>query len=247
MPADRRALAERMAEAARQLQDEATTQTTMEVAVRLAVENVRGCDFAAFSIVRRGRRLETPAYTSETALAGDLLQYELGEGPCVDAAWEERLVHSGDLSSDRRWPTWAPRVVRDHGVHSILCLQLFTHSDSLGALNLYSTTPDAYARDDLDDGLALAAHVAIAMAASLNRADLNAAIDSRTVIGQATGMLMERYRLDQTTAFALLSRASSNTNTKVRDLARELVETGHIAAIERTVGVQSHVRPTRGR
>lgn len=232
MPADRRTLAERMAEAARDLQDEATTQTTMESAVRLAVENVRGCDSATFSIARRGGRLETPAYTSKPALAADLLQYELGEGPCVDAAWEERLVHSGDLAGDQRWPTWGRRVVQDHGLHSVLCLQLFTHADTLGALNLYSSTQHAFHHEDLDDGIALAAHVAIAIAASQKRADLTAAIDSRTVIGQATGMLMERYGLDQTGAFALLSRVSSTTNTKVRDLARELVDTRHIAAID---------------
>ena len=231
MPGDRRALAERMAEAARVLQDETTTQTTMEVAVRLAVDNVRNCDSAAFSAVRRGGGLETPAYTDEVALAGDLLQYELSEGPCIDAAWEERVVHSGDLSVDQRWPAWGPRIVRDHGVHCMLCLQLFTHADILGALNLYSRTLNAFDREDLDDGVALAAHVAIAVSASQNRADLNAALDSRTLIGQATGVLMERYGIDPTKAFALLSRVSSNSNTKVRDLARELIETGHMGAL----------------
>ena len=232
MRGDRQALAERMAEAARALQDETNTQTTMDVAVRLAVDNVRGCDAAAFSLVKRGGRLETPAYTDEAALAGDLLQYELGEGPCVDAAWEERLVHSGDLSGDPRWPTWGPRVVRELGVHSMLCLQLFTHANTLGALNLYSRTPNAFDREDLDDGVALAAHVAIALSASQNRADLVTALDSRTVIGQATGVLMERYGIDAAKAFALLSRVSSDSNTKIRDLARELVETGQISAID---------------
>ena len=232
MSVDRRALAERMAEAARELQDEGSTQSTMEVAVRLAVDNVRGCDAAAFSLVRRGGGLETPASTSEAALAGDLLQYELGEGPCIDASWEDRLVQSGDLSGDPRWPVWGPRVAREHGFHSILCLQLFTRADTLGALNLYSRTPNAFEREDLDDGTALAAHVAIAISASQNRADLTLALDSRTVIGQATGVLMERYGIDAAKAFALLSRVSSESNTKVRDLARELVETGQIAAID---------------
>ena len=232
MPGDRRALAERMAEAARALQDEGSTQTTMEVAVRLAVDNVRSCDAAAFSLVQRGGGLQTPAFSDEAALASDLLQYELGEGPCVDAAWEERLVHSGDLTGDPRWPAWGPRVVREHGVRSMLCVQLFTHSNTLGALNLYSRTPKAFDREDLDDGVALAAHVAIAVAASLNRADLRAALDTRTLIGQATGVLMERYGIDSAKAFALLSRVSSDSNTKVRELARELVDTGRIAAID---------------
>lgn len=232
MPGDRRALAERMAEAARELQDESTTQTTMEAAVRLAVDHVRGCDAASFTLAKRGGGLETPAHTDELALRADLLQYEIGEGPCIEAAWEERVVHSGDLTGDARWATWGPRVVRELGAHSVLCLQLFTRSDTLGALNLYSRTPNAFGRDDLDVGIALAAHVAVATAASQDQADLTAAIDSRTLIGQATGILMERYGLDAAKAFSLLSRVSSQTNTKVRELAQELVETGQIATID---------------
>lgn len=232
MSGDRRARAERMAAAARELEDEGDTQTTMEVAVRLAVGNVRNCDAASFSLAKRDGHLETPAYTDELALAADLLQYELGEGPCVEAVWEERVVHSADLAGDARWPAWGQRVVRDLRAHSVLSLQLFTHSDTLGALNLYSRTPNAFDRDDLDDGIALAAHVAIATAAAQEHAGLAAAVDTRTVIGQATGVLMERYGLDAAKAFSLLTRVSSQTNTKVRDLARELVETGQITAID---------------
>ena len=194
--------------------------------------NVRGCDAASFTVTHRRKPLESPASTDDLAHAVDRLQYELGEGPCVDAAWEERIVHSGDLTADACWPAWGPRAVGDQGVHSVLCLQLFTHSDVLGALNLYSRAPQAFDREALEDGAALAAHVAVAVAASQDRADLRAAIDTRTVIGQATGILMERYGLDASKAFALLTRVSSQSNVRVRDLAQELVDTGQIAAIE---------------
>jgi GAF domain-containing protein len=220
-----------MVDAARDLQGEADPNATMEAAVRLAATNIRGCDAAGITLMRRRGRPETPAYTDDMALAGDLLQYTLGEGPCLDATWHERIVHSSDLADEPRWPTWAPRVARDHGARSMLCLQLFTHVDTLGALNLYSRTPSAFGLEDLDDGLALAAHIAVAVAASQRAEHLVQALDTRTVIGQACGILMERYELDSQRAFEVLARVSSQTNTKVRDLARELVDTGRLSTL----------------
>lgn len=223
-------LADRMVAAARELQDEADPQRTMEAAVHLAASNISHCDAACITLVRRRHRLETTAFTDEVALLGDELQYELGEGPCVDAAWEERIVHSADLRSESRWPIWAARMAREHGTRSMLCLQLFTHGDRLGALNLYSRRPGAFTVVDRDDGLALAAHVAVAVAAALEIEQLSDALDSRTLIAQACGILMERHGLEAHRAFEVLARVSSQTNTKLRDLARELVETRELPA-----------------
>lgn len=226
--ADRPSLAERMVEAARELQDEPDPQTTMEAGVRLAAENVRDCDAAGITLAYRAGRLDTPAYTHDMALAGDLLQYELGEGPCLDAIWHDTIVHSADLATDPRWPAWAPRVAREHDARSMLCFQLFTYGEKLGALNLYSRTPDAFDADDRDDGLALAAHIAVAIAAAQQVEQLSHALDTRTMIGQAVGILTERYQLDPPLAFQVLTRISSHTNTKLRDVARELIDTGEL-------------------
>ncbi len=224
MNGSREPLAERMINAARTLQDEDDPQATLDAAVRIAAFNVRGCDAAAISMVHRRDRVTTPAYTSEDALGADLLQYTLGEGPCLDAAWVERVVHSADLAADPRWPVWAPRVAREHGAHSVLCLQLFTHGDSLGALNLYSRTRGAFDARDRDDGMALAAHIAVAVAAAQKIQQLADALASRTIISQACGILMERYGLDGRRAFDVLARISSHDNVKLRDVARGLVE-----------------------
>ena len=94
MNADRAKLSERMAAAARELQDEDDPQATMQASARLAVANVRGCDAAAISIVRRRKRIETPAFTDERAVRSDDLQYEVGEGPCLDAIWEHETFRS---------------------------------------------------------------------------------------------------------------------------------------------------------
>jgi GAF domain-containing protein len=231
-PGDRPSLAERMVEVARELQNESDTRTTMQAAVRLAAENVRGCDAAGITLAHKGGRVETPAYTHDMALAGDLPQYELGEGPCLDAIWHDQIVHSADLAEDPRWPAWASRVAREHEARSMLCFQLFTYGEKLGALNLYSRTPGAFDADDRDDGLALAAHIAVAVAASQQVEQLSLALDTRTMIGQAVGILTERYQVDPQVAFKVLTRVSSHHNIKLRDVARQLIDTGELPPSE---------------
>jgi GAF domain-containing protein len=218
-------LVDQLAAAARDMSAENVTDT-LQKSVHLSVEMIAGCDGAGVSLVRRGRTLDTPAYTDEDVLGSDQLQYELGEGPCLDAVWEEEAVDSPDLAHDDRWPTWAATVVERYGIRSMLCIQLFTTADTLGAMNLYSRTLNGFeADDDRHEALALGAHVSVALRAALEIEHLNAALDRRTVIGQAEGILMERYGLKAERAFELLRRVSSHSNTKLHDVAAELVRT----------------------
>lgn len=221
-------LAERMARAARELQGESDPQAMLQAAVRLAAENVGGSDAAAITIREPDGRLHTQAFTDELALRCDLLQYELGEGPCLDALESERLVATADLTEEARWPAWAKRVAEEHGVRSMLCIQLFTYGGTLGALNLYARRTDAFDDEAVEDAEALAAHIAVALAAARKEDEFAEALKSRTVIAQACGMLMERYGLDADRAFQVLVRVSSQGHVKVRDLARELVDTGRL-------------------
>ncbi len=214
-----------LAAVARDLSAEDVEQT-LDKAVALAVDLIHGCDAAGVSLVRRGKSVETPAYTDPRVLRGDELQYELAEGPCMDAVWEHDIVISEDLARDDRWPKWAPRVVEELGARSMLCVQLFTDAETLGGLNLYSWRPGAFSmRDDRHEGLALGAHVAVALASAQQIEHLNAAVVSRTVIGQACGILMERFDIDANRAFQVLQRVSSHTNTKLHQVASQLVET----------------------
>lgn len=218
-------LSDRMAATARELQDQLDPELTYRAAAQLAVDNVGGCDVAALSLVRRrsSPRIETRGSTDDVVLAVDELQHELEEGPCVDAIWQHTTVHSASLSHDPRWPRWGPQVARRTGLQSVLAFQLFTHHDTVGALNLFSRRTDAFGDADRIDGLALAAHISVAIVAAEKIQNLEHALATRTVIGQATGVLMERFDLSADRAFAVLVRVSSQTETKLRVIAEELV------------------------
>lgn len=218
-------LTDRLAEAARDLGSEDLEQT-LEKAIGFAVEVIEGCDAAGITLVYANKRLDTPAATNQGVARGDALQYELGEGPCIDAVWDHELVSSPDLARDKRWPSWGPKVVEELGVRSMLCVQLFTTEGTAGGLNMYSKTVNGFAHDDdRHEALALAAHVAVALAASRQIAGLKSALTSRTVIGQAEGILMERFDISAARAFEVLKRVSSHSNIKLNAVATELVET----------------------
>ena len=214
-----------MAAAARELQGQHDPTATVKSAVELAVQNVHGCDAASVSMVHARRKVDTPAATSDLAVIGDRLQYETGEGPCLSAIWEDESVYAPDLINDPRWSNWGPRVAEAAGARSSFSVRLFTVKDTLGALNLYSTHPDAFNEEDKAEALAIAAHISIAVAAAQKIEQFESALDSRTIIAQACGMVMERYSIDSIQAFALLTRLSSTQNVKLREIAAELVLT----------------------
>lgn len=217
--------AEELAAAARDMQGENSSQEAMDRAVAIATEILPGCSAAGVCVVHRGQRIDTHATSNAALRQVDTLQHELGEGPCLDALRMHDTVHSDDLSTDARWSTWGPRVAEELGLLSIVSYRLFATGDSLGALNLYGRTTSAFTSDDIHDGVALAAHVAVALAGAQEVEHLEEAVRGRTVIGQATGMLMERFDLPADRAFGVLSRLSQQRNVKLRTLAEQIVET----------------------
>jgi GAF domain-containing protein len=214
------------AELSRDLLGAPQEEPTTDVVVRRALEVVRASQHASVTMRRRGAT-QTIASTSDLATDCDRLQYELGEGPCVDAALEQEPFVAGDLRADRRWPTWGPRVA-DLGVHSVLSVQLSTPSEVLGALNLYAERRQAFDRDDVDAALIYTTHAANALGTARLVTGLQTAMESRHLIGVAQGILMRTYDLDLDRSFELLRRYSSHTNTKLRDVARHVVEHGRL-------------------
>src|SRR4051794_6686714 len=101
----------------------------MDLAVQLAVGLVDGAEDAAISLVRRGRIVETPAFTSERGLLADRLQYETGDGPLLTGLWEEEVVSGPDLTAESRWGKWGLRTVQETGIGSVLCFRMFTHRE----------------------------------------------------------------------------------------------------------------------
>jgi GAF domain-containing protein len=211
---------------ARDMSDSRSLQDTLQTAVEGAVVLVEHADSACISMAHRDKRIETPAATDHMCRRGDELQYELDEGPCLQSIRQQETVLSHDLTTEDRWPRWSRRVNEEFGVHSMLCVQLFVTHDTLGALNLYSRQRHAFDDSDQAVALALAAHVAVALMAAKEFETLESAIASRTVIGQAEGMLMHRYALSPHEAFAVLARESQASHRKLRDIAADIVSNG---------------------
>ena len=214
-----------LADASRELHAEPDTKHTLERSVALATELIPNCHYAGISMVHRDRTIDTPAATDQMARRGDELQYALGEGPCLDAIWHYDTVISADLAEEDRWTRWAPRVAAELNVRSMLCLRLFTSTDLVGALNLYSKQIDAFDDDDAYTGTYLAAQIAVAVAETKESDGLRISALNRAIIGQAQGILMERYKMDTDQAFNVLRRVSQDNNIKLIRVADELVRT----------------------
>ena len=210
---------------ARELSTSASEPQQLELAVATVVALVDGCDHAGVTMVTRDG-LETMSATSERVRHSDHLQYELGEGPCLDTVQTHMTVISNEIGSDPRWPRWGPVVTQRYGFGSLLSLLLYTGHDSYGALNLYSGRPNAYTSEDILVAHSLAAHLAVAVAAAREIDHRGLAMVSRLVIGQAEGILMERYKITAEQAFDRLRNLSVDSNRKLILVAEEIVATG---------------------
>jgi GAF domain-containing protein len=219
------ALARQLAEAARSLQRQTSPQQVLDGVVNLARAMVPGADEATITMVRKDRHCYSAAATSAFASDFDVLQDETGEGPCLDAIWQQETVRVNDLSSDPRWPVLGPRAAK-RGVGSMLCLQLFVHRDTLGALDLLAHATSAFTDESEHVGLLLASHAAIAAADAHHFENVTSALLNRDVIGQAKGILMERFKITSDQAFAVLAKVSQDTNRKVSAIAEDLARTG---------------------
>ena len=219
-------LGEVMSRAARRLQDEhGDVEATLRVITGLAVTTVPGVEDCSISYVVGRRRVEPRAATSELPGEVDALQSRIGQGPCLDAVWNHEVVRVDDAAGEQRWPEFGTRAA-ELGVGSMLCFQLFVTGDQLGAMNLYSRSPHAFDEEAQTIARMLAAHAAVALAGAEHETHLRRGMDSRDVLGQAKGILMERHKMTSDQAFGVLVRASQELNRKVVDVARELSETG---------------------
>jgi GAF domain-containing protein len=219
-----------LTEAVRDLSEEGDPPATLERLVEIAPEFFPRCHYVGVSIVEKGA-IRTPAASTEELRLLDEAQYALGQGPCFEAIRSTPTVAVDDLAHDARWPIWGKAMSEQLGIRSSLSFRLFTREDhSWGALNVYSRHPHAFTDDDVVHGQTIAAMAAVVLAKSINDEQLVRALETRTHIGQATGILMERYDLDADRAFEVLRRISSQTNTKLRDLAVQVVTTRRIPA-----------------
>ena len=226
-PADTEALSEStLAEAARRVADNSDMRRALAGVVELALDACI-CQHASVTLVRADGVVETAACSDELVEQADQLQYTLGEGPCLRAAEQGGLYVIANTKTDDRWPRWGPAVA-ELDLHSVLSINLFTDHRVLGALNLYYQPRDEFSDDDIEVARVVAAHASVALARVRAEQDLWRAIDSRHLIGQAQGILMERFALPPERAFAVLRRYSQQHNVKLADVAVTLVATGEL-------------------
>ncbi len=181
------------------------------------------CDHAGVHI-KHQRRIETAAASDPVIARADELQTETGEGPCLDAVWEQDSFLVTDAATDPRWPTYGP-MAAELGLHSILSVRLSDTEHTLGALNFYSTRVREFDEDDIAVAQILGRHASVALSIARREENLLTAIDARHLIGLAQGILMERYGLSADKAFAVLRRYSQDHNIKLRELADRVINT----------------------
>jgi transcriptional regulator with GAF, ATPase, and Fis domain len=218
-------LARQLSRLARELETEDDPDALLMEVVSAAVELIPGTDEASISLVTDRRHVLSQAPSSDLAQEVDALQEETGEGPCLDAVYQEQTVRVPDMSTEERWPRFAERASAA-GAASMLAFQLFVEGDNLGALNLYGRAFDAFDDESEHVGLLFASHAAVAFAGVRKQQQLSRALDTRDVIGMAKGILMQRFSISSDRAFRVLVRSSQESQRKLREVAEELVESG---------------------
>lgn len=205
---------------AQDLHEGKNSEETLQRIVNSAV--LVGCESAGVLVTRKGNKLEAITATDPIAEKADKLQVEWHEGPGIAAVSDARTTLVSDTAADVRWPRWAAGT-RDLHLGSVLAVRLWTSQSTLGALNLYARSPNWFDPDALPVAEVLGRHASIALASARQEDSLQQAIEARTLIGQAQGILMERFDLDEQSAFKVLRRHSQNTNLKLNEVARILV------------------------
>ena len=179
--------------------------------------------------VRRDGQPFSAATSNELAAQVDELQYDAGEGPCLEALSRGVVIEVDDLSQDERWNGYRPRALA-HGVLSSLSLPLIVDGERLGALNLYSTSRATFNQAQRRQAEEFAAQCTAALTVSLRQMrqaqiqqQLAEAMVSSSVIDQAIGILMAQQRCTAADAFDLLRQASQHRNRKLRDIAADII------------------------
>ncbi|MGW4681979.1 ANTAR domain-containing protein [Micromonospora taraxaci] len=220
--------ADALAELSRVRLDEVSLDDMLFRVADLANRSIPGTREVTVTLVR-GQVNSTGAFTGELARQLDEWQYEEHRGPCLDASATGDTISVPDMTTEERWPAWAQRA-RAAGVQSSLSIGLPIQGSVVGALNVYSDSPNAFDSSSIANAEGFAAYAAVALAnahlyenAATLAAQMQEAMRNRAVIEQAKGIIMGDRRCSSEEAFALLSKISQDTNRKVREVAEALV------------------------
>lgn len=185
-------------------------------------------DHVGITVAEKDGTLETLAATDEVVKKLDTLQYELGEGPCLHALDQEAnepVVILQYADQEQQWPRFAAAAVAGFNLKSQMGLRFFTEAQSTGGLNMYSVSSQTISEETISLAQLFGSYAAIALGKAQREEQLSSAIATRQLVGQATGIVMERFGLTESRAFEYLLRVSSTSNVKLRDVARQVVDT----------------------
>lgn len=215
-------IAAALAEAAESIDESRSVQETLDAIVAATQMSVPEFPHVSISVRHSDGTIETRSGTDQLVWELDSVQYSFNEGPCVQAIEEEPVVVVEDLRDEERWPRYTPAAL-SQGVRSQMGVRLFAGGRHIGGLNFYSKKPAAADETRSETARLFATHAAIMLGHAQHEDNLNAALESRKVVGQAIGIVMERFGVDENRAFQYLVRVSTTSNIKLRDVARELV------------------------
>jgi hypothetical protein len=199
--------------------------------VRYAARAVPHSQHCGLTLVQGSQRPTTLSSSSELARTVDSIQYETGEGPCLEAIETDDVTQVADLATDPQWPAFGRRCVTETRIGSMFSLRLFLSTDDRAALNFYAEQPGAFDELDVAVGAMFAPFAALAVQSAVREREiehLQTALQSSRRIGVAIGILMARRQLTYDQAFAQLVNASQHLNVKLRDIARAVAETGQL-------------------
>lgn len=213
---------QQLARIVEQLAREPEEAYTLQQVVDQAVANIPGCHMCSV-FVRRRTQVEVAATTDATASRVDELQFQLDEGPCLTVLTDHEIAKVVDTLDEDRWPAWI-EAARSEGVRSSLSVRLTTEPALFACLNMYSHDPDGFDDDAVDRAAVYARLASVAIDQAREISGLRSALQNRLVIGAAQGILMEKYGLSLDRSFEVLRRHSNESNTKLRDVAQDVVE-----------------------
>jgi GAF domain-containing protein len=215
-------LAATLGDLAIQMQAQADSAAVLPVILDAAVQLLPGISWAGVAHVR-GKNVLAQLPTDEVARRLNELQNDIGEGPALTALAQRDTITAADLSTESRWPGFVDAAIK-LGVHCLMVFRLFVQREVLGVLTIYGPTPNMFTDESIAVGEILAQHAAVGLAGAVAQEQLQAAVANRDLIGQAKGILMAREQISGLQAFALLAKASQDTNLKLNRVAQFVVE-----------------------
>ena len=227
-------MADQFGQLAMSLADGVDEPLTQQRLVEFAVRGVPGAEHASLTVVAGSRPPRTTAHSDPGPYEWDQLQYEHGEGPCLEVIATNGVALANDLSSDSRWPRFARALVDQTPARSMLSFRLFLSEQNRAALNMYATRAGAFTDQSVATGAMFAAYTSMALLAAARNDQANhltRALETNREIGVAMGIMMAGGKLTGQQAFDQLRMASQNLNRKLRDIAADVARTGQLPPV----------------